>query len=376
MVGYASPPKPRELLPPFLACLPTAFASPRPPPALLPLLSPILRQRVQLLCSNATTFDSWLPLLCWEPASAERLPSIVESDAFELHPVSGEIEFREIEDIAYRRLDEETLQTRIKARDLGLDVIYLWCEGDSEGGGDGWRVSELYPSDTHIDDVNHLWWRSIELANEKAKEALITNGIREAPLTGGVIKQDEDNDDEDYWAQYDNPGRSMSAQPTNSLDSDGNKGLATTSDTEYYAQYSQIQPAMDQDDLDEDRTVTGESTLDGNVVSGVISKALRNGVLDKNTSQKLEGDRRLLNESSTISHPRASSSSSKGSVAIERLEDSAVAKSVGEIAVQQHISTSFKSLFRLARGIGIERAEFSRIIYTELQTLSIIEEDD
>ena len=376
MVQSIPPPNPRELLPPFLACLPTAFASPRPPPALLPLLTPILQQRVQLL-SSTTTSDSWLPLLCWDPASAERLSSIVDSDTFELHPVSGEVEFKDIEDISYRRLDEETLQTRIKATDLDLAIIYLWCEGNSEGGINGWRVSELHPSDMNVDAVNHPWWRSIELANEKGNDTSITNLAGEVPPTSNSTQEEEDGDEDEYWSQYDNPAQSVSTQPIENHDTEGENPLAVASDAEYYAQYSQVQPAMDHEDPEEDQRVTGTSTLNGNAISDAGFRDVPNGVIGHNISQPIEIGRQQLDESSIIiSHPRPSSSSSKESVAIERLEDSAAAQSLGEIAVQQYISTSINSLFRLARGVGIEGAEFSRIIRTELQSLSIMDDDD
>ena len=370
------PPNPRELLPPFLACLPTAFASPQPPPALLPLLSPILQQRVQLLSSTSTVSESWLPLLCWETTGAERLLSIVESDSFEPHPVSGEIEFRDIEDITYRRLDEETLQTRLKATDLGLILIYIWCEGNNDDGVHGWRVSDLSPSDVNTENSNYPWRLSIESVNERAKEKLITNAVKEVPSIDTKAQEDPISDDEDYWAQYDNLTPSASAQPSANHNSDGGKHSVATSDADYYAQYSQIQPAMDHEDPDEDRAEIGTSTLNGSVISDAMAVSRPKGSFDEDKVQPVETGWRQLDEPSIINHPRPSSSSSKGSVSIERLEDSAVAQSLGEIAVQQHISTSIKSLFRLARGVGIETTDFSRIILTELQTLSIMEIDD
>ncbi len=153
MVQFIPPPDTRLLLPPLLACLPTAFASPRPPPALLPLLSPILRQRLQLLSAHAaSSSDSWLPLLCWNATSAEELPGIIESDKFELHPVSGDVEISDIDQLKYRRLDNETLHARVVVSEYRLGIIYLWCEGDQEGGGTGWRVSEVTPWPEKPDD--------------------------------------------------------------------------------------------------------------------------------------------------------------------------------------------------------------------------------
>src|SRR6266487_4225572 len=117
MVASVPLPQPRTLLPPFIACLQTAGLSIRPPPALLPLLSPILRQRVQLFTSTATASEgqthqrqvSWLSLLCWNEDVASKLPAIVEkyADKFEPHPVSGEIEMEAFDEgkMQYRRVD-------------------------------------------------------------------------------------------------------------------------------------------------------------------------------------------------------------------------------------------------------------------------------
>jgi hypothetical protein len=170
MFQYIPPPDPRTLLPPLLACLPTAFASPRPPPALLPLYL-LIRQRVQLLSSSTSSADSWLPLLCWHTTNSQKLASIVESDAFELHPVSGEIEFKDVEQVNYRRLDPETLHAEVVMTDLSLVITYLWCV-DEEGGGTGWRVAELGPIDLAKNDEK-VWWSSIGKADDMATENAI-----------------------------------------------------------------------------------------------------------------------------------------------------------------------------------------------------------
>ena len=92
------PPDSRQLLPPLLACLPTAFVSPRPPPALLPLLSPLLRQRLNFLSSgSASRGDGWLPLLSWDAERAAKLTPIVEHMELEPHPVSGEVEMDDVQ---------------------------------------------------------------------------------------------------------------------------------------------------------------------------------------------------------------------------------------------------------------------------------------
>ena len=382
MVQYRPPPDPRNLLPPLLACLHTAFASPRPPPALLPLLSPILRQRVQLLSANARSSESWLSLLCRDPGSAEkseRLAKTIESDAFEIHPVSGEIEFRDV-NIQYRRLDEETLQAKVAVTDLSLDVIYLWCEGDQEGGGNGWRVSEVTP---HSGAVPETWWATIGAADERAGEQVVAEALRQSAavknpaLANGNLDtscaiDDEDNDD-DYWAQYDDtpartPAPKRFPQPPQLAQVQGR--ARTKSEAEYFAQYAQVQPEMDNDDPSEDHDATGESSLRGDVMTSSIS---RGPWVDEHELSNAHAISNPAN--STIGQPSASSPTLVPD-ALSRMEDSAELLSNSDVAIQQHISTSIKSLFRLSQSTGMERQEFDRLVRTELDTLEMIDLDE
>ncbi|MCJ1251098.1 hypothetical protein MMC30_008329 [Trapelia coarctata] len=367
---------PRNLLPPLLACLLTAFVSPRPPPALLPLLSPILRQRVQLLSATAASpSESWLPLLCWESAQASKLAGIVESSAFEPHPVSGEIEYGDLGDLNYRRLDEETLQSRVILHELRIIIIYLWCEGDQEGGGSGWRVSELSPAEGISTAEAQEWCNTISEANERARRTSATNGEEHgrSSLTNGVNTHQDEEDDDDYWAQYDTtPGRTpaIKRSPAPSDNSNAVDHHRTTSDTDYYAQYAQVQPAMDNHDPSEELGNLGPSSLNGDTMIAVASRLgaeASNGVTAPPT---LGGTDNAVG----IVHTRPSSSSS-ASDTVARLEDSAASQSHAEIAIQQHISSSLKSLYRLARATGIEREEFDRLVKTELDTLGLMTED-
>jgi hypothetical protein len=43
------------------------------------------------------------------------------------------------------------------------------------------------------------------------------------------------------------------------------------------------------------------------------------------------------------------------------------------VGIKQHISTDIKSLYRLAKSGGIERAEFERIVKTELDMLAMMD---
>lgn len=387
MVQHFPVPNYRNLLPPLLACLPTAFASPRPPPALLPLLSPILRQRVQLLATTATsTSDSWLPLLCWESEPAKRLVEIISgSDAFELHPVSGEIDYGDVEDVMYRRLDGETLQARIVVTDLGILVVYLWCEGDQEGGGTGWRVSELRPLEGDTDSATNNWLPSIAQADDKYKSKLMDdalqqgedNSVNQGASTGLLTVERPKCDDDDYWAQYDNtPGRTPAGKspafpPDVRPTLDFNGAARGTSEEEYYARYAQVQPEMDNDDPSENQRGFGDSTLTRN---NVTSSAHKPSTHSHDTRKATNGS---FSEAPNpgMNQPTASSLRIRSST-ISKLEESVESQSMTESAVTHHISTSIKNLFRLARSSGIEQAEFDRMIRTELDTLGMMDRDE
>lgn len=386
MVQFIPPPDSRRLLPPLLACLPTAFVSPRPPPALLPLLSPILRQRVQLLAATASPSESWLPLLCWDAAQAEKLASTVEGEAFDQHPVSGEIEFEDVTDIKYRRLDGETLHARLVVPGLDLVVMYLWCQGDQEGAGDGWRVSEVAPVDNQSDGASGNWYPSIPEAEQQSYESNVANvlgeGSNRKPSVQDLLglsgnEQDLGDDDDDYWAQYDD-ALARSLKPEQSVTANGILNPSEheqTSDAEYFARYRNVQPEMDNDDPSEDPKAVGESSLNGNVLMDSLNQVSTNGDPNALHIQKIFRSLEGGNDESEINQPAASSPSA-ASFTISRLEGSAATQSHYEVAIRQHISTSIKSLFRLTRNAGIDRVEFEELVRTELATLSLMEEDD
>lgn len=386
------PPNYRNLLPPLLACLPTAFASQRPPPALLPLLSPILRQRLQLLAATALSpTESWLPLLCWELGLAERLGRVVEGDAFEIHPVSGEIDYGDVQAIQYKRFDEETLRAKIQLPDLSLSVTYLWCPEDQEGDESGWRVSEVSPIEDQ-ESKSAGWSSSIIEASEvveKIQPDSSRNGAgsslspRSVQGKSGNAKgtihdenEDEDEDDEEsYWAQYSTtPGRSPGGKhsPLNINSLEGKNHQGTISDAEYYARYAHVQPVMEKNDPSENRNGLGKSTLEGDILHPPVEQnAACNQACQSARPSKFE----VAGMDCKVECRRSSSPSSR-STAVSRLEDSAVAQSASEVAIRQHVSTSIKSLFRLTRGAGLDREEFNDLVRRELDTLSLMAEDD
>ncbi|KAK7540754.1 uncharacterized protein J3D65DRAFT_252732 [Phyllosticta citribraziliensis] len=293
MVQFIPPPDPHALLPPLLACLPLAFASPRPPPALLPLLSPILRQRVQLL-SGSSQNESWLPLLCWDREKAGNLTSIIANIELEPHPASGEIELGHVNQIRYRRRDEETLEARIELPDLQLLPVFLWCVADATGGGPGWRLTELRTTQDH-DHKPEEWFPSMDEAREASKAAYIADALRSADVpaapsssinhhaqtTAQDEDDDDDDDDDDYWNMYDRtPNRTPAKEspapqvqrPTHlQQQQTSHSNLApSTEELEYFARYAaEVQPALDAHDPEEE-TPAGhgfESTLHGDTFS-------------------------------------------------------------------------------------------------------------
>ena len=372
MVSFVPPPDPRSLLPPLLACLPTAFASARPPPALLSLLSPILRQRLHLLGtqtqSSTSSSDSWLKLLSWNSeAAAQVVDTVSESDAFELHPVSGEIDYGQVGPLKYRRLDVETLQARIDVPDLEVSIVYVWCQGDDSETLNGWKVSEILPSSSSTQSESQAlaWYSTIAEANSRsqANEPQPTTqqggGSLQVPGRNAVSNSTDTSremDDDDYWAQYDaTPGvRSSKASPAPGAD--GSSKAGATSEADYFARYASVQPEMDNDDPSQDRRTVGESTLNGDTLAEAPKQQV-NGV---------QNGRRLVDVPGIQPDDRTS----------ETNDGSAPVSSTAELAIQQHVGASIKSLFRLCKNTGMRREEFEQMVQLELQTLALIEEED
>ena len=374
MVELISPPDPRTLLPALLACLPTAFLSPQPPPALLPLLSPILRQRVKILSSvSSSSNEKWLQLLCWSPEAADRLEKVIGNTTFEPHPVSGEIELGDEIPVTYKRIDEETLRAQLLVPDYQLAVHYLWCPEDEQGGGRGWRVAELLPRETPSAD-EHTWSSSIGEANEKARQNLYS--VLDSPPQSQFndVEEEEEDDDADYWARYDStPGPGRTPGPKTPAPNSGFSNMpASLSEESYYSQYGDVQPAMDSQDPDEEEEAeVGPSSLKGDMLADLLRQRMT-------THDESESPREQDYEySSPLSHPRPESRSTSSSYSdtVAKLEMEAERETSNEIGVKQHIGTSIKSLFRLAKATGINRAEFQAMVQTECELLELMDED-
>ncbi|KAF1932143.1 uncharacterized protein M421DRAFT_54764 [Didymella exigua CBS 183.55] len=383
-------PDSRELLPPLLACLAVSGTAKQAPPGLLPLVSPILRQRLQLVST-----DDWLSLLCWDRDVAARLPAVIENIHVEPHPASGEIEPEDPDQILYRRSDPETLHTRLVLREFGIIPTYLWCTGGE--GGSRWLFAELRGI-ADADDGTE-WFESLGEANEAGfrRKPSETNGYptQEPPQYVEPQQEDDEDDDGSYWAAYDaTPNTRTPVQKRSPAPQPGRTQIGPTqSELEYFARYaSEVQPALDAHDPDEENPEAGESTLNGNALTytrtpqtepletsnlgpngydSSLPPAYGNSPREESRTEYIESVYEA--QHAALNHPRPSSSSSSRS--IEKLEREAVSHSQAELAIKQHISTDIKSLFRLARASGIDREEFERIIQRELEVLPLLERD-
>ncbi|WEW58466.1 hypothetical protein PRK78_003934 [Emydomyces testavorans] len=375
MVEYIPAPEPRSLLPPLLACLPAGFASPRPPPALLPLLSPILRQRVQLLSSiSSSSSDSWIRLLCWNPSRGEQIERIVGEASFEPHPVSGEIEIPDDVVPRYKRVDPETLRAHFPLTDYNLVVVYVWCPEDEEGGGPGWRVTEILHADS-LQDETHTWTLSIGEANELRQKTILREALKHAEDEAQLINEQSDDggdeDDDHYWAQYDdNLGRTPMRKDSPALNNprlDAAKQHQEASDASYYSRYNEVQPAMDNDDPSVHRNEIGHSSPSGDAVGNILRQQIEQ-IINQNGFPRPPPaiDISALG----LSHPRPQSASSRGSDAVLRLEQTAENQSTSELGVRDHISSNIRSLYRLARCTGVSGEEFRNLVQRELDRLS------
>ena len=373
MVDLIPPPDPHRLLPPVLACLPTAFASYRPPPALLPLVSPILRQRLQLLSStSASSSDNWLRFLCWDEEKVDQLKEVVENGTYEPHPSSGEIEIGDVGTMKYKRFDQETLRAQIVLSEWSLTALYLWC-GEDEGAS-GWRLAELLPYDFDL-ERDSTWSRSITEANETSRGRIVSEAIRDAEAADQTTARQDDDDD--YWAQYDKtPGRTPARWESSALNGNASGQRVGHSEADYYAQYREVQPAMDGHDPSEESNEVGNSSLHGDILESIMNRR----------SQDMEDDDPIIRERSNVrtgtmdvadaplSQPQPSPPFSAGANAVTHLEALTDRQSASEVGIRQHMSTTMKSLYRLASSAGIGRDEFNRIVQRELETNSTLDE--
>lgn len=401
MASTITSPDLRGILTPLLPSLPAAALSTQPAPAILPLLSPILRQRVQLLSSAST--EPWLRLLSYDKSKDARLAEVARSDRLEPHPVSGEVEVDWDYDVQtqYRRIDEETLQALVVLEDFELFFRLVYCVNDEAGGGDGWRVGEISVPDKSNPFASFAGYSSIEAAeNSFRQQDANTNEPISQPASSAVAdqpvndKQEEEDDDDDYWARYDatpartpQPARSPAPQSAPQQTLAATHQAVTEEDDAYFAQYDNVQPAMDNHDPDEAQAAqeitgsapplglqhpvpssarAGEGGEEANETNGAWTLAPSPGARSQEEEER----------TASLAHPRPeSSASSNGSNMVLKLEEQAGRQESSEFGIKQHVSRSIRSLFLLSRAAGIDREEFERMVKTELDVLGMVEDD-
>lgn len=374
----------QQVLGHVLPSLPAAALSTEPAENVLPLLSPILRQRVQLLSSSSS--EPWIRLLCYDTSKVPKLTEVAKSDRLEPHPVSGEVEIDWDYDseIRYRRVDEETLQALVVLKDLGLTFRLVYCVGDPVG--DGWKVGEISVADqsspfSSFGGVSSIVEAERQFRESKSK-ATRSNGItssRAAPL------MDDEDDDDDYWARYDaTPARTPAIKRSPAPQSA--HGVSTTAEDDYYAQYDDVQPAMDNHDPDEEAnldiapplglgTRPGQPVVNGSDEEEVELNETQGAWTLARAPRSPSTHSRRSGDDPNLVHPHPRPASSAGSNAsVEKLEAAAAKQEQSDFGVKQHVSRSIKSLYMLSRASGIDREEFERLVKTELDMLGLMEE--
>ncbi|KAL6800292.1 hypothetical protein J3E68DRAFT_397879 [Trichoderma sp. SZMC 28012] len=413
MSGTVTSPDLANLLAPILPALPAAAISTEPAVGILPLLSPILRQRVNLFSSPST--EPWIKLLCYDTTKAAKLAELVQNGSLEPHPVSGEVEVDWSYDAQsrFRRLDQETLQALIVLTEIGLAFQLVYCVNDAAGGGDGWRVGEITLADKASPFSQFGGVPTVAEAEAKFQEAKITSPTVTYNNGSTTSSEDlmDDEDDDGYWDRYDatpartpannrSPAPRTGASAATTSASAAHLGAYNASavmeddDDDYYAQYDDVQPAMDNHDPDEEAQLRAfvqpplglgraNNAADSFIVTDPnetrrswsfddADKASNSGSINNQAKSDLPSAQELA-----LLHPRPeSSASSNGSHTVARLEASAGKQEQNEFGVKQHVSRSIRSLFLLARSSGIEREEFERLVREEMDVLSMIEDSD
>ncbi|KAB5536528.1 hypothetical protein GE09DRAFT_330315 [Coniochaeta sp. 2T2.1] len=398
--------------------------------------------------SGEAPSEPWLRLLCYSKDQTPQLLDIARSELFELHPNSGEIEVdwsSDNVDVRYKRVDAQSLHAMVllNAFNLFFDLVYC-IENEAAG---EWRVHEVgvaHPTYTNGSLVNKVMEphyggsatiaaaemtfthqeaqrKAAAEARAAAKAAALaagsprrTPGIRTpyAVVQAGGSQTPRDTDEDDYWNSYNTddvgrtppPGNGRSAATTSQFQARGpvfpsnpptgqNNSFhsRSSSDSNHYAQYSSVQPALDNHDPDEAAAhnlpvlaptslvdmsaalrrfgsprLAPSGTADNTITPPISQSDRETGSAD---SLQLDGRSRSSTQRSQnaegLLHPRPSSSLSSSPAGVAKLE-----KSV-EFAVTKHVQSSVRSLFALCKASGIDRAEFERLVKTELDIVDM-----
>lgn len=340
------------LVPPLLACLSTASVSPQPPPALVSLLSPVLAQRLQLLSDDAQNGGTWPSLLCWDDSRAQVLSDVIKSTSLEPHPVSGEIEFQCEAGTLFRRLDDETLQAKVVLEEPPVKIIYVWC-ASSDVGASGWKVNGLDVVDD-AEDEGRSGWSAI---------------LAQTDMASSTVPASTPDADDGYWDQYDAKLERTASNETPSGPSAPILGAGperTLSDDAFYAQYEDVEPALDDPDpprsddrqgLAQGRTPTTDQGT-GHVPEQLeIRDALDPSYPDP-TSSSVGLNAKLDPTDGPESGGQPGSLQPQGSAppSLVTVRDN----------VEEHIRHTIRNLRDLATAVGIRASEFEAIVKMEL----------
>ncbi|ROT36801.1 hypothetical protein SODALDRAFT_281500 [Sodiomyces alkalinus F11] len=380
------------ILAPILPALPAASLSTQPATAVLPFLSPILRQRVQVF--SATSTEPWLRLLSYDTSKASRLVEVVQSGRLDPHPVSGEVEVDWEYDTKtrYRRLDQETSQALVVLEDLELTFQLVYCVGDKDGGGDGWRVAELGVVEKPDPFAAFGGYSTIAEAEKAFEENRPKSSLK---VSTGSLAATPGPDDEDdgYWDRYDaTPARSpvnhRSPAPPKSTQPGPPQPESyrpdSAADDDYYAMYDDVQPAMDNHDPEEEAAHMQPNLNIGHSLSSDLAPVASASdshppysLLAQPRATKPESPPLDAERAAVLLHPRpASSASSNGSRTVEKLEETAERQMASEFSVKKHVSRTIRSLWMLSQASGIDREEFDRLVRSELEVLEMVDNHD
>ncbi|KAL1888209.1 hypothetical protein Cpir12675_006258 [Ceratocystis pirilliformis] len=393
---------------PLLTSLATSSGTHEAPSGILLYLSPILRQRVKFL---ASANSPWMKHLGQDPKLLDVLNNLISSGCLEVHPVSGvvEIDWHDNILVTYNRVDVETLHAYVGLRSLeNLHVKLLWCANDSESGSSGWKIEDLSTSSFQeaglsaltIDDAEKLHEARQQPDAVASKSGHLGQGKQ--GKQGSIVDED---DDDDYWAQYDatpgahtparTPGVKNSPAVTpmsglrNPVDPDATSvpagsNVLSADERAYYSMYEEVQPALDSHDPDEAAQLEEagiESTLDGTTAASL--SAIVAGNADKIKSLQMTAVESGSSHSSIvnidIAHPRPespdSTASARGSGTVERLELEAKKGESADFAIRQHISRSIRGLYQLAKASSMSSEEFGQLVQGELDLLMLQEDE-
>lgn len=306
-------------------------------------------------------------------------------------------------------MDEETVKARVELLERGIEIVYVWVdENEDKDEGAGWKIvdvllvkglepekGEWYPTVTSAEEGFRKERENRKIESGPAKESQLATPSSK-PLVNSYLSPPsphpppgDDEEDDSYWDMYDrSPARTPAVQHQTHVQSED----------EYFARYATVQPALDGGEEVEEPHQSQENSSPPPQTCSSYSTPTTNSFPQPQTPQTLPQTQPstflppipLSPPTSSPSKPSSihsrtpplvsveiktpSPRSGSPSASISALEDLANQQMQAETGVKQHISTSIKSLLRLAKVVGMGREEFERVVRTELEVLGMVEE--